>query len=127
MISSVPITLSRVFLKMHLRDRQAIMFSLFFPIAFMLVFGFTTGNRDPIELGVVNNSQSELADKFIETLNDNPLFSVTEGGEEDLRAALIEGDSRMVLILPAEFQDTDSGSQLRLLVDLAQTRQLSLI
>ncbi len=103
------------------------MFSLFFPIAFMLVFGFTTGNRDPIRLGVVNNSQSELADKFIETLNDNPLFSVTEGGEEDLRAALIEGDSRMVLILPAEFQDTDSGSQLRLLVDLAQTRQLSLI
>ncbi len=112
---------------MHLRDRQAIMFSLFFPIAFMLVFGFTTGNRDPIELGVVNNSQSELADKFIETLNENPLFSVTEGGEEDLRAALIEGDSKMVLILPAEFQDTESGSQLRLLVDLAQTRQLSLI
>ena len=66
---------------MHLRDRQAIAFSLFFPIALMLVFGFTTGNQNPIELGVVNNSRSELADEFIETLNDNPLFSVTEGGE----------------------------------------------
>ncbi len=127
MIGSLPITLARVFLKMHLRDRQAIIFSLFFPIAFMLAFGLSGGDPDPIELGVVNHSQSELAAEFIETLNENPLFSVTEGSEQELRRALIDGDSKMVLILPAEFQELDSGSQLRLLVDRAQMRQLNLI
>ena len=127
MIGSLPITLAKVFLKMHLRDRQAIVFSLIFPIAFMLALGLSGGDQDPIELGVVNDSQSALAAEFIETLNENPLFSVTEGSEPELRTALIEGDSKMVLILPAEFQDTDSGSELRLLVDLVQTRQLSLI
>ncbi len=127
MFSSLPIILAKVFLKMHLRDRQAIIFSLFFPIMFMLALGFTSGNRDPIALGVVNESQSELADRFIATLNDNQLFNITEGSEQALRAALIEGDSKMVLILPAAFQDMESASELRLLVDMAQTRQLSLI
>jgi ABC-2 type transport system permease protein len=127
MLSSLPISLARVFLKMHLRDRQAIVFSLLFPIAFMLALGLSSGDQDPIELGVVNDSQSALAAEFIETLNENALFSVTEGSEQELRTALIEGDSKMVLILPAEFQGTDSSSELRLLVDRAQTRQLSLI
>jgi ABC-2 type transport system permease protein len=127
MFSSLPIILARVFLKMHLRDRQAIIFSLFFPIAFMLAFGFTSGKQDPIELGVVNQSQTELADQFIATLQSNPLFNITQGSEDELRTALIDGDSRMVLILPAAFQDTESANELRLLVDLAQMRQISLI
>ncbi len=127
MLNSRPVILARVFLKMHLRDRQAIIFSLFFPILFMLALGFTSGNRDPIELGLVNDSHSELADRLIATLNDNPLFNITQGSEEALRTALIEGDSRMVLILPAGFRDTGSASELRLLVDLSQMRQLSVI
>lgn len=127
MFSSLPIILAKVFLKMHVRDRQAIIFSMFFPIVFMLALGFISGNRDPIELGVVNDSQSELADRFIATLNENPLFNITQGSEVALRTALIEGDSKMVLILPAAFQDTESASELRLLVDLAQMRQLGMI
>ena len=112
---------------MHMRDRQAIIFSLFFPIMFMLALGFTSGNRDPIELGVVNHAQSELAERLIATLNDNPLFNITEGSEDALRKALIEGKSKIVLILPTAFQGTESASELRLLVDRAQMRQLSLI
>jgi ABC-2 type transport system permease protein len=93
----------------------------------MLALGFTSGKQNPIELGVVNDSHSELADQFIATLKNDPLFNITEGSEEVLRAALIEGDSRMVLILPAAFQNTESASELRLLVDLAQMRQINLI
>ena len=47
MTGSVPITLARVFLKMHLRDRQAIVFSLLFPMAFILAFGLANGDPDP--------------------------------------------------------------------------------
>ena len=106
MLSSVPLTLARVFVKMHLRDRQAIVFSLFFPIAFMLALGITGGaGNDPIELGVVNSSDGEMAGRFVQALKEDPLFNVTEGGEEQLRADLIEGDSKIVLILPTRFED----------------------
>ena len=127
MFRTLPMILAKVFLKMHLRDRQAIIFSLFLPILFMLALGFTSGNRDPIKLGVVNDSHSELADRLIATLNDNPLFNITQGSEDALRTALIEGDSKIVLILPAAFEDTESASELRLLVDLSQMLQLGLI
>jgi ABC-2 type transport system permease protein len=112
---------------MHLRDRQAIIFSLFFPIAFMLALGLSSGNSDPIELGVVNDSHSQLADRFVTTLDDNPLFNITEGSEEALRMDLIDGDLRMVLVLPAALRNTESASELRLLVDRTQMRQLGLI
>ena len=80
-MSSVPITLAGVFLKMHLRDRQAIIFSLFFPIAFMMAFGIAGAvGDDPIELGIVNPSADQLAGRFVQTLVEDPLFSVTEGG-----------------------------------------------
>ena len=77
MSGSIPIFLARVFLKMHLRDRQAIILSLFFPIAFMLALGLSGGTGDPIALGVVNDSQSALAREFIATLNENPLLDFT--------------------------------------------------
>lgn len=133
MIRSSAITLAGVFLKMHLRDRQAIVFSLFFPIALMVAFGLSGGDPDLIELGLVDESRSEWAAEFTRTLNEDPLFRVTEGSEQELRTALIEGDFKMVLILPAELQDsvagTDlaSGTRLRLLVDVAQQRELSLL
>lgn len=126
MFSSVPMTLARVFLKMHLRDRQAIVFSLFFPIAFMLALGLTGGGGESIQLGVVNASDDPLAVRFVEALRENPFFILTEGSEEDLRTALVEGDSDMVLVLPVLWR-TDSANQLTVLVDQAQTRQLGMI
>jgi ABC-2 type transport system permease protein len=124
---SLPLVLAKVFLKMHLRDRQAIVFSLFFPILFMLVLGFISGERDPVELGVVNSSGSALAEEFIETLAGNPIFNVTEGEEETLRAALVEGETTMVLVLPEQFEKHAGSSELRLLVDAAQVRQLGIL
>ena len=124
MVSSVPLTLAGIFLKMHLRDRQAIVFSLFFPIAFMMAFGIAGGvGDDPIELGIVNASEDELASRFVETINEDPLFKVSEGSEEQLRAELIEGELGMVLILPTRFRDATTANDLTLVVDRSQTRQ----
>ncbi len=117
-------TLTRIFL----RDRQAIFFSLFFPIVFMMVFGFV-GNREqePISLGIVNNAPGTVAADFIRLLEANPLFEVTLGEEPDLRQALIAGDTTMVLIVPGQFQETDRNVELGLLVDAAQVQELNLI
>jgi ABC-2 type transport system permease protein len=129
MPTKLQLHLAKIFLKIFLRDRQSIFFSLFFPIIFMTVFAFANnGEVDPIKLGIVNNSSSEVASDFSQMLNDNPLFNVTGGGEEsNLRTELVDGDQTMVLILPENFDAQSDGAELQLLVDAAQVQQLGLI
>lgn len=128
MPTKLQLHLSKVFLKIFLRDRQSIFFSLFFPIIFMTVFAFAnSGEVDPIELGIVNNSSSEVASDFSRMLIDNPLFTVTLGEEARLREELVQGDKTMVLILPESFDAQSDGAELQLLVDAAQVQQLGLI
>jgi len=128
MPTKLQLHLAKVFLKIFLRDRQSIFFSLFFPIIFMTVFAFANnGEVDPIELGIVNNSPSVVANDFSQMLMDNPLFEVTLGEGEQLRTELVEGNQTMVLILPEGFDALSDGAELQLLVDAAQVQQLSLI
>lgn len=128
MPTKLQLHLSKVFLKIFLRDRQSIFFSLFFPIIFMTVFGFANnGEMDPIDLGIDNESTSEVSTDFAQMLIDNPLFDVTLGEESQLRTELVEGDQTMVLILPEGFDAQSDGAELQLLVDAAQVQQLGLI
>ncbi|MEX0964642.1 MAG: ABC transporter permease [Pseudohongiellaceae bacterium] len=128
MPTKLQLHLSNVFLKIFLRDRQSIFFSLFFPIIFMTVFGFVNSDEvDPIKLGIVNNSSSVVANDFTQMLIDNPLFNVTTSEESLLRNELVEGNQTMVLILPQDFDALSDGAQLQLLVDAAQLQQLGLI
>jgi len=122
------LTIAHTLTKIFLRDRQTIFFSLLFPVIFMVVFGFVDNqDQDPISLGIVNNAPGSLSGDFIEILENNPLFTIIEGDEQTLRESLIAGDTTMVLVLPAEFQETDSSVELGLLVDAAQVQQLGLI
>ena len=76
-----------------LRDRQSIFFSLFFPIIFMTVFGLmNNGQQEPLNIGVVNESDSEVAADFVQQLEDSLVFNVTIGTEDLLRYDQEEGD-----------------------------------
>ncbi len=122
------LVMTKVFLRIFSRDRQAIIFSLFFPIVFMTVFSFAgNGNDKPLPIGIVNNANNTLAVNFIADLSSNPLFTVTEGTEDEFRQQIITGNQQLVLVLPANFQDNGSPVDLRLLVDAAQVRELALI
>ena len=122
---SIALQLARVFLTMHLRDRQAIIFSFFFPVAFMLAFGLTGGGPGgPIGLGIVANAEGELAGRFVEAFRDDPLFATREGTEEALRADMENGDLQIILVLPERLEDAGSVNDLRLLVDWSQGQQL---
>lgn len=128
MPTKLQLHLAGVFLKIFLRDRQSIFFNLFFPVIFMSVLGFVNnGEQDPFNIGIVNNSSSVVANDFVQLLTDDPLFNVTLGEEAALREGLVEGDQSMVLVLPETFSAQSEGTELRLLVDAAQTQQLGLI
>ncbi len=122
------IVMTRTFLKIFSKDRQAIFFTLFFPIVFMAIFGLAgASGEDPIEVGIVDNAGSDFSREFIASLEANDLFNVTAGEEDALRQQVVEGDMALVLILPSDFQGTTNPADLTMLVDAAQARQTAMI
>jgi ABC-2 type transport system permease protein len=122
------LVMARTLLKIFSRDRQAIFFTLFFPITFMAIFGFiNNGDDKPIEIGVVDNAMNEFSARFVETLEQNSLFHVTVGSEEDLRQQVIDGDSTLTLVLPERFDGNVEPANLTMLVDASQARQTAML
>ena len=128
MPTKVQLHLAKVFLKIFLRDRQSIFFSLFFPIIFMSVFSFVNRSGvDTINIGVISEATDSSAIEFIQELIDNPIFSVTLGLEDRLRPQLEKGEQTLVIIIPKGFDTSSEGTTLRVLVDAEQVQQLGLI
>lgn len=128
MLSTLQLHLARVFLKIFLRDRQSLFFSLFFPILFMTVFGFaSSGAPDSVRLAVVDKAGSAAAEQFIASLQSDPVFDTHVGAETALREGLIAGDFTLLLILPEGFEGNSEGTVLRLLVDASQVRELGML
>jgi ABC-2 type transport system permease protein len=122
------IKFARVMLKIHMRDRQAIFFSLFFPLVFMFIISFASGgDPEPIELGIVNRANNEMAANFIATLESTLLFNITVGEEAGLREELNAGDKAVVLILPENFVDNGIPADITLLIDASQVRQAAIV
>lgn len=130
MFTALQRQLTAVFLKIFWRDRRSIFFSLFFPVIFMTVFSFANSReQEPISVGIINNSSSDIARDFSQMLIDSPLFNVTVGEEQRLRDELIIGDQTMVLELPENFgvNPDNVSSEINVIVDAAQVTQLNLI
>jgi ABC-2 type transport system permease protein len=122
------LTMGKTLLKIFSRDRQAIFFTLFFPITFMVIFGIaSSGGEDPIEVGIVDNASNDFSARFIDTLEGNNLFSITLGSEDDLRTQVVDGDLALALILPDDFDGSEDAADLTMLVDAAQARQTAML
>lgn len=116
------------FLRIFSRDRQAIFFSLFFPLVLMGVFGLVGSSEDePFTLGVVDHAGSDLAGRFMEAIDAHARFELSSGDEDSLRQALVAGELDLVLVLPGGFVADESPATLTLLVDAAQVRELDLL
>ena len=127
MFTSLQLHLVKVFLKIFVRDRQSILFSLFFPLVFMGAFLFSGGEPDPINLGLVNNSTNTVSKNFTEIVTGDPLFNITEGEESDLKEQLFLGDQTAIIVIPENFDYLKKTGELRLLLDASQVRQLGTI
>ena len=127
MFTNSQLHLAKVFLLIFLRDRQSILFSLFFPMIFMGAFSFSGGEPDPINLGLVNNSNSTASKNFSDLVIADPLFNVTKGEENELKEQLVLGDQTAIIVIPKDFDSLEDSSVLRLLLDASQVRQQAVI
>ncbi len=89
-------------IKMFVRNRQALFFTLFTPLIIMLIFGFIGFDRvSKINVGVVSPDPSPQTQQFIDQIKAVPAFSVTSGSSDDEAAALERGDRSLVLAIPS--------------------------
>ena len=119
--------LTKVFIQIFLRNKQYIVFSLILPLLILAIVGLNDGDNDPIEIGIVNNSKSNLSQQFVDQLTSNKLFNIIQGSEGTLRNELVNGDLMIVLIIPRAMDDKVKSSNIKLLVDKSQAQFIQTI
>ena len=114
--------LTKVFIQIFLRNKQYIIFSLILPILILGIVGLNDGDSDPIDIGLVDNSKSNLSKQLTEQLTMNNLFNVKEDSEDKLREDLVNGDLMIVLIIPDAMNIEANNLNIKLLVDKSQVQ-----
>src|SRR3982751_1594524 len=70
-------TFAKISVRRYFRDRVAIFFTVAFPLIFLVVFGsFSKSNDVSFHVGLINNSNTQYAQKFVNELNDSKTFKV---------------------------------------------------
>jgi ABC-2 type transport system permease protein len=90
--------------KMFLRDRTALFFTFFFPLAIMGLFGVIHfDNFSKANLAVVDQSGSPISAGFIEGLRKIPVLKLSTGSLSAELQALAKGDLDLVVLIPSGF------------------------
>ncbi|MBI2984744.1 MAG: ABC transporter permease [Candidatus Kerfeldbacteria bacterium] len=118
-------TLTSSSIKMFVRNRQAVFFTLFVPIVIMTIFGLIGFDTEPkIKVGLVVDSPTPATAEFLTQLKKVPAFDITTGPEATERNALDDGDRTVVLLVPDDLIPTGPVQNPRSLTVLQNTGQL---
>jgi ABC-2 type transport system permease protein len=96
--------------KMFVRNRVALFFSLFLPLIIMLIFGVLNfEGSTTISLGIVDEADNDASSALIDELAEYDYLEISEGDRETELGALQEGDRGFVLVIPAGFAPSAEG------------------
>ncbi len=110
--------------KMFVRNRVALFFSLFLPLVIMVIFGVLNfGAGTTVELGVVDEAHNAASGKLIAALGTFDSFKLTQGSHADEISELEKGHRAVVLTIPAGYALQPGGTQLLAETSTAQTQQ----
>jgi len=88
-------------LKMFLRSRQALFFTLFMPLMIMLIFGYIGFDKPTsIDVGLVTHNPNATTAQFIAEVKKLPTFAIHEGTLEEEKAQLDQGNRSVILDVP---------------------------
>ena len=92
----------------YFRDRVAIFFTILFPLIFLVVFGsFSKSNNVSFHIGLVCQSNSQFARKFVADTKSNKMFKI-DNTVNDLAAAnakMSRSEIDATVVLPPGFGD----------------------
>jgi ABC-2 type transport system permease protein len=88
-------------IKMFVRNRQALFFTLFMPLMIMLIFGFIGFDKPPkIDVGLVVHDPSPATAQFVDQIRNFPTFTIHEGALEEEQKLMNEGNLAVILDIP---------------------------
>jgi len=92
-------------LKMYFRNVTAVFFTMFIPIILVIIFGLLNSgdNSGSIHIALTNNSKTELASKFEDSLKNIKAFKVDEMSQKDARDQLGKGKVDLQVVIPTDF------------------------
>ena len=102
-------SLTRLGLLAFFRDRTALLWSFFFPVFFIVIFGSLFSNRDnnknekPFTVGMVLEDKSG-ASSWVPNVIENA-FTVRKGGLKAEQDAMLAGKSSAVIVIPDGFAE----------------------
>lgn len=97
-----PLTVSTI--KMFVRNKQALFFTLFMPLVIMTIFGLIGFDKVPVtKIGIVVDKPTAATQSFVDQLKKIDSLQITMGTETDQRAALKKGDLAVVMLMPSDF------------------------
>ena len=95
-------------LKMFLRQREAIIWTIILPLFMVFLFSFVKfEGLGHVSMGIVNNSRDTT---LLSSLKSIQTLKISEGTEKEELEFLKKGERAMVLIIPASFQPTGHDS-----------------
>ena len=101
------------------RNKQALFWSFMFPLMFTVIFGFFfSGDKTSVgKVAIFNQSQSELAKQFENTIADAKIFDKQDFNKiEDAISSLRKNEVAAVFEVPAGFGDPQPDSPKQIIV-----------
>jgi len=90
-------------MKMFFRQREAILWTLLFPLLVVVLFGFVKFNGlGTIDMGVVNEA-GPAGEELLSRIRSVTTFEVAEGTRDDEMARLAKGERDLVLVIPSGY------------------------
>lgn len=122
------------FTKRYVRDGVALFFTIVFPLIFLVIFGGIFGGDDGpnFSVTILNDSQTEFAEGFVQQAKDDPLFSVEDVSDfADAEEQLGRGELDAIIQLPESFGAPDEqgrpSGQIELIYDESDQQLASTI
>ena len=103
--------LTKAAIKMFVRSRQALFFTLFMPFFIMIIFGYIGFDKpQKIDVGLVTNNPTAQTQQFIQQIKDFPTFTIHEGTLDAEKTQLNEGNRSIVLEVPDDFMNINPAT-----------------
>ncbi|QQS26887.1 ABC transporter permease [bacterium] len=99
-------------MKMYFRNKTGVFFTLFIPVILIFVFGFLFQSNDfKTDIAITNYSQTELSQKFVQSLKEVKAFTVKEVSEGEAADLLGRGQIDLQVIVPDTFGQPDPATR----------------
>ncbi len=111
-------------MKLFLRDKQTVFWTFFFPVFMIILFGFVFGKSGgiKIELGIVDEDQTEASQQLFEQLAQISVLKLEKGTRETMLKKLNENDKNLAIFINKGYGESlkNGGAEIEVVYDQAQ-------